>query len=539
MTNNNYKDDIFSDELVDLDKDAFNFDSEAEKLAQYLKRGKAPFVAAICGEWGAGKSSFLRFLHKKLKDKDNIVIYFNAWRASLHETPEISFIHELTTQLEKSNIFRKRSKKLKEVSKVLISSSIDVFSENSKILGSLYKTYKKTREKLKDEIEETIESERNLLTSFENLCALIPEDKSIYIFIDELDRCSPEITVKIIESLKKFFYGKDILYEDILDGQEEKRNNNLIKVIKYISKYIIFEIITPLFYSTNQKLKKKNEIDIPSIPFKYILALDEGYVAKAFASHYKLNKSDAMEYLSKFIQYRYCIKDYNWSKLIENVISTKNNVDEDFWTLQHIIDINHILTNAFRVYNPRTVKKIIAGIILHQSSCQKTYKQRREYLEKTFQINEQERSANFFIFKESILRATNVFWVIDSCIQELYQSEMKWYLNYGVFKKLPETSSLIERSQSIARNKNINWAVVFFNGNYKIPESELKQNNGQIKKNSELMAFSISQSIGHINEICLGLKINNYGYPHEYFKDLFKHLINNEWNQINQTLFSR
>jgi predicted KAP-like P-loop ATPase len=45
-------------------------------------RDNTPFVLAIDGPWGAGKSSLMRQLSRALQEREVEIVWFNAWTAS-------------------------------------------------------------------------------------------------------------------------------------------------------------------------------------------------------------------------------------------------------------------------------------------------------------------------------------------------------------------------------------------------------------------------------------------------------------------------
>ncbi len=63
------------------DLDALRFDVVAEGLADFLKnnRTEPPLTLAITGEWGSGKSSLMNLLKERLEDAGYQPVMFNAW----------------------------------------------------------------------------------------------------------------------------------------------------------------------------------------------------------------------------------------------------------------------------------------------------------------------------------------------------------------------------------------------------------------------------------------------------------------------------
>jgi hypothetical protein len=90
----------------DTDKDKLGFDPYVKAIAKFLtsKDTKPPLVLSVEGEWGSGKTSFMRLLNKQLKSEGNqFTIWFNPWRHDKEEALwaafALSFVQQLTKPL--------------------------------------------------------------------------------------------------------------------------------------------------------------------------------------------------------------------------------------------------------------------------------------------------------------------------------------------------------------------------------------------------------------------------------------------------------
>lgn len=88
------------------DKDKLGFDPYVKAVAEFLtsKDTKPPLVLSVEGEWGSGKTSFMRQLKKKLEEKGNqFTIWFNPWRHDKEEALwaafALIFVQQLTRPL--------------------------------------------------------------------------------------------------------------------------------------------------------------------------------------------------------------------------------------------------------------------------------------------------------------------------------------------------------------------------------------------------------------------------------------------------------
>ena len=92
--------------------DALGFKPYVEAIAEFLlsEQTKPPLTLSIEGEWGSGKSSFMKRLKAYLEEKGGRTVWFNAWR---HDQAEqvwaafaLSFIEQISTAKSLSDLPR-------------------------------------------------------------------------------------------------------------------------------------------------------------------------------------------------------------------------------------------------------------------------------------------------------------------------------------------------------------------------------------------------------------------------------------------------
>lgn len=170
-------------------------------------------VLSINGEWGSGKTTFIKMWQQQLKNNGYRTIYFNAWKNDFNDDPLISILGELNKEFSNCKTFEKvvtnGSKILLKMGETLLRNKIGVDSE---ILASgiseisnlcresinRYQDYKQTLEKFKESLSELVASEAN--------------GKPVVFIVDELDRCNPHYAVKILERVKHLFDVPNIAF---------------------------------------------------------------------------------------------------------------------------------------------------------------------------------------------------------------------------------------------------------------------------------------------------------------------------------------
>lgn len=183
---------------------------------------KTPFCIGVYGEWGSGKTSFMRILSNKLKvDGKNpriIPVWFNPWRYEKEEHLIIPFFKIVEQELD--NYLKENKGIADEVVKNIIAAKEKIGDTAASLafgmtfnLGIIkFDTSKAAarEEQLKKRREDESSSETKKYSSLyfntiKELTDVIKEDSfRIAIFIDDLDRCLPENAIRLMEAIKLF-----------------------------------------------------------------------------------------------------------------------------------------------------------------------------------------------------------------------------------------------------------------------------------------------------------------------------------------------
>jgi len=186
---------IFDDE-PDYASQNFHFDLYTNQLFSLIREGlpDTPFAICLSGGWGEGKTSLLKRVHDRLKseERDKMkVLWFDAWQYERLD-PVLSLLQKIANEYPAT-----KAKKLNEIIKGLGLVFSDVISRKAIGLGL-------------DEIKSRFESSVvEVQTIRETLEKLIGFDKKLVVFVDDLDRCSIDNTLEILESIKLMFNAKN------------------------------------------------------------------------------------------------------------------------------------------------------------------------------------------------------------------------------------------------------------------------------------------------------------------------------------------
>lgn len=205
-------------------KDIFKRKGFGDGLTSLLEASSDPLVIALNGQWGTGKSIFLKMFAGALRQKGYPVIYFDAFA---HDYLADAFealageIIDLANQLKKPEASKKVKQAAIEAGKVLfkVGAGIGIRVATAGLLDAAHVSG--AIEDAKDAVggasdkivERALSSrndQRNTLAAFRETLSSLPallsdKEKPLVFIIDELDRCRPSFALEILERMKHFF----------------------------------------------------------------------------------------------------------------------------------------------------------------------------------------------------------------------------------------------------------------------------------------------------------------------------------------------
>ena len=260
-----------------------------------------PATIGVYGDWGSGKSSLIKLAINDFEDNKNIVcLNFNAWLFESYEDAKASLLGSILDKIcEKKKLTEKASDiaqaLYKSIDKLKLFKKSFFFGMNIATTGGLFSALsllltdsaKGDHTKMMDKIKENIKDEMNennirndnkeFRKQFDDLLEETKIDKLI-IFIDELDRCSPDTILSTLEAIRLFLFTGNTVF---IIGADERQIayavKNKFKEIKgqeidigkeYLEKLIQYPIRIPRlnskemeFYMICLLLQKKLDTD--------------------------------------------------------------------------------------------------------------------------------------------------------------------------------------------------------------------------------------------------------------------------------------
>ena len=302
-----------------------------------------PLTIGVFGLWGAGKSTLLSLIGNKLKDEKKIIcVTINAWMFETYDDAKTAIMEALLQELKEKVPSEKVKEKLgslikrvdwfklgtKTVSKFapLVASVVSGnplpmllnVAGSAKEIGSTVKNAANSIQSLKDEYWKDYDSVtdnsavNNIRKFREEFSASLEDDgiKNVVIMIDDLDRCSPERIIEILEVIKLFLAVEKTTF--IIAADE-----NVIK------------------YAIRGKYPPMNGFDVE---------LDKEYIEKIIQLPIyipELSAKDIQNYLVLLVAQSYLKKEC-FKILIEEIFERKLIISGDVISLE---TINHLIAD--------------------------------------------------------------------------------------------------------------------------------------------------------------------------------------------------
>ncbi len=225
--------------------DASDFKKYAHQLSKLIINSKPRFTVGIYGGWGTGKTTLMEMIKKELDKNhpDNVeTIWFDSWRYEREEysamvpllrtiilsiNDRLQRIRNSSSNNKKQQVLTKLRDSFTKVGNAIIRNTtanlglkagdnfeagatfdigkmVDDYRSDGSFISGQERVYfrKHISEHLKEELQKIrYDTKGDLIYDFR-----------LIIFIDDLDRCTPERALELLESIKTFFDIEGIMY---------------------------------------------------------------------------------------------------------------------------------------------------------------------------------------------------------------------------------------------------------------------------------------------------------------------------------------
>jgi hypothetical protein len=202
--------------------------------ARHIMHCSPPYMFGIHGDWGAGKTSYLKQLRYHLDGSDLgstglpqpaeelpkaaypdqvITIWFDAWRYQHEAVPVIALIQEIRKQFSSWDKLKNKTAKLGTVAANSLLNSLDDFAKflsfeanpiSVKNISAAGENWEKQHLEQRLKVDDIHQFLQSAITQLLSTILKGKTDKRLVIFIDDLDRCNPDAAYRLLEGLKVY-----------------------------------------------------------------------------------------------------------------------------------------------------------------------------------------------------------------------------------------------------------------------------------------------------------------------------------------------
>ncbi|MCX4742441.1 P-loop NTPase fold protein [Streptomyces antibioticus] len=187
--------------------DAFHFGPYVSMLHAAVERAEPlPLTVGVFGSWGTGKSSLLRLWEHRLKEKKVPTIWFNPWKYDRKVEVWAALLHTILAEMETKQGLREKALRLAKAA-TWLSVRAGLGTAASLATGGVVKSG--DVDTMLTELAEGDAEQYRQINRFENdfrdaVEEFVGTDGRLVVFVDDLDRCTPESAMTVLESLKLF-----------------------------------------------------------------------------------------------------------------------------------------------------------------------------------------------------------------------------------------------------------------------------------------------------------------------------------------------
>lgn len=333
----------------------------ASKLGNLLTEYKSGIVVSINGAYGTGKTYFLKllmnFLDTKNQSREEKIYYnyFNAWEKELLDNPFSSIFSSLYNILiENDEKFKakenesKTKESLKRVVKHFLPFIIGLATGVPEIskLGKNVDTFLQSTTTYVDYIISNSHTQDKDINDFKSYLEkfVSNSEQPIFLFIDELDRCSPHYAITFLEVLKHFFFIPNVIFVLAIDKQQilsaiRKEYGDDIDASAYLRKIVSFQYI----------LKKPRN-------FRYFTlnTIERHYPE---VKEYFRNSSYKMEFIDRYLEFfNFNLRDTEKFYTILEIILK---MDGKYYLGMNFVFV--VFCMIFRIFQPTIFEEIVTN----------------------------------------------------------------------------------------------------------------------------------------------------------------------------------
>ena len=218
---------------------------------------------ALTGEWGSGKTTFLRMWKQSLEDQHYPTVLLNAWETEWAEDPLIAVIACIKRACKQEES-KEALNDVISVAKGFVQWPIQMVRTIGRAVVDHYvgEVSQAIEEQTGQAFDKAVDSfdgrEQSMITlkaALEKLAWNVnqgsEDGKPLVFIIDELDRCRPDYAVRMLEVLKHFFVVRNIVFVCAVDKKHLEDSicgfygSEKMNAAEYLRRFFELEINLP------------------------------------------------------------------------------------------------------------------------------------------------------------------------------------------------------------------------------------------------------------------------------------------------------
>jgi hypothetical protein len=250
--------------VANASNDRYGFLRHAKLLCgEIMNSDSLPLSLGVFGPWGSGKSSFMNICRSVLSSQGVRTISFNPWKYDTRDEVWHAIIQSILTDIKEdpgaasgfglespSGLADKISRLSSTLAWLLTRGVVPTLSGGMLSAESLDKLHEAWTAR-------QLENYRHVNVFEQDFCEVVDacvhdsEGKRLVIFIDDLDRCSGQEAIKVLDSLKLFLGNSSCVFvlgmdhEIIAEAAAKKQSGEIGRGRQYLEKLIQFPYHLP------------------------------------------------------------------------------------------------------------------------------------------------------------------------------------------------------------------------------------------------------------------------------------------------------
>ncbi len=273
--------------------------ADSKRLSELVEKIEDPLVVAVDGDWGTGKSHFLKCwvgAHSLENDGDALTIYVDAFESDFLDDPLVALTCALQERFDNAGDPPSGWEKAKKAGALLFRPALRVgvaaltagivSRADDVVDAAVNKAAEQTNDRIDQfwareaDKQQAIRDFREALSEVTSASNSNGKAKRLVLVVDELDRCRPDYALAMLEVIKHFFAVPNVHFVlgvnlNELQNSVRARYGSKIDARKYLQKFVT------LSFHLNSHLSDPNQTAVAHSYFNQMaeqMSIPEGRV---------------------------------------------------------------------------------------------------------------------------------------------------------------------------------------------------------------------------------------------------------------------